>query len=594
MRVWVVAAAFLCWFAGLAAAQERAWVQIEAQPTLAEAQARARAYAAAFPDVAGFQMASGWYAIVLGPYTPDAAEARRQQLLSDNLVPGDAFVALGAPYRNAFWPVGTNPAIAPLQVGPTPELTVDPVPESAAPEAAAAGPAPEPDPAPAPDPDETVAQARASEADLTREERQALQSALQWFGFYSSAIDGAIGPGTRAAMEAWQADQGYEPTGVLTTRQRAALLGERARIEADLGLQTITEREAGIEVALPLAMVAFEGYDPPFVTYAEKNNSGLRVFLLSQPGDAGALRGLYDVLQTLDAVPAGGPRDLGDRSFTLEGSDGTRSAYATAQVTQGLIKGWMLVWEPAAAPKIEAVKKAMAATFKPAGSRALDPGLVPLDDASRAGLLAGMEVRRPERSRSGVFVAVDGTVLTVAQAVQSCNRITIDRETDAEVALMDEALGIAVLRPKAPLAPRALAGFESGALRPGLEVAVAGYSYEDALPAPALTFGTVAGVTGLDGEPDLRRLSIAALPGDAGGPVLDSSGAMVGLLLPAPQGDARVLPEGVAFATAAPAISARLAAAGIAVQPAVRDGALSPEDLTRRATAMTVLVSCWN
>ena len=79
---------------GVAVAQDgpRAWVQIEAQPTLTEAEARARAYAGAFPDVAGFRMASGWYAIALGPYTPDAAAARLNELRRDNLVPADSFV----------------------------------------------------------------------------------------------------------------------------------------------------------------------------------------------------------------------------------------------------------------------------------------------------------------------------------------------------------------------------------------------------------------------------------------------------------------------------------------------------------------------
>jgi peptidoglycan hydrolase-like protein with peptidoglycan-binding domain len=584
MRVWVVAALF-AWVVGVAAAQERAWVQIEAQPTLAEAQARARAYAAAFPDVAGFRVGSGWYAIVLGPYSPEAAALRLRELLTGNLVPGDSFVSRGEVYRDPFWPVGADPAAAPVQQAALPEIAV------AAPEPA---PAPAAEPEPPPEPDETVAEARRSEAELDRDARKELQAALQWSGFYDGGIDGAIGPGTRAAMEAWQADRGFPATGVLTTRQRADLLGERARIEAELGLQTITEREAGIEVALPMAMVEFEGYDPPFVLYRAKGGSGLRVILLSQPGDAGALRGLYDILQTLDTVPADGPRELLDRSFTLEGANGTTSAYATAEVTQGLVKGWMLVWEPAAAPRIEAVKKAMRATFRPVGARALDPGLVPLDDASRAGLLAGMEVRRPERSRSGLFVAADGTVLTVAEAVQGCGRVTIDRDTEADVVLADAAAGLAVLRPRAALAPRALAGFEPGVVRPGAEVAVAGYSYEDALPAPALTFGTVAAATGLEGEPGLRRLSIATLPGDAGGPVLDSSGALVGMLLPRAEAGARVLPEGVAFAAGAPELAARLAAAGVAVRDAVRDGALSPEDLTKRATAMTVLVSCWN
>lgn len=594
MRVLIVAAAFLCWFAGLAAAQERAWVQIEAQPTLAEAEARARAYAGAFPDVAGFRVGSGWYAIVLGPYSPEAAALRLRELLSDNLVPDDSFVSRGEVYRDPFWPVGVDLAAIAPQTDTPAESPADPAPAPLAEPLPEPAPEPVPEPVPEPEPDETVAEARRSEAELSRDERKALQAALQWFGFYGSAIDGAIGPGTRSAMEAWQADRGYEVTGVLTTRQRAELLGERARIEAELGLQTITEREAGIEIGLPMNLVEFEGYDPPFVVFRPKGDSGLRVFLLSQPGDTAALRGLYDILQTLDTIPADGPRELGDRSFTLEGSDGTTSAFATAAVTQGLVKGWMLVWEAKAADKVPEVKRAMEASFKPVGSRALDPGLVPLDDASRAGLLAGMEVRRPLRSRSGFYVTAGGQVLTVPEAVEGCARVTIDRETEGDVTLVDPALGIAVVTPRAAMAPRGVAGFESGAVRGGAGIAVAGYSYEDALPAPALTFGTVAAPTGLDGEPDLRRLSLAALPGDAGGPVLDSSGALIGMLLPRPADGARVLPDGVAFAVAAPAVAARLAAAGITVQAAQRDGALSPEDLTRRATALTVLVSCWD
>ena len=52
--------------ATVAAAQE-AWIQVEARPTRAEAEDRARAYARTLPDVTGYEMAAGWHAIVLGP-----------------------------------------------------------------------------------------------------------------------------------------------------------------------------------------------------------------------------------------------------------------------------------------------------------------------------------------------------------------------------------------------------------------------------------------------------------------------------------------------------------------------------------------------
>ena len=69
---------------------------------------------------------------------------------------------------------------------------------------------------------------------------ETLQIALEWFGFYNSGIDGAFGPGTRAAMAAWQADQALEQTGILTTRQREDLLGAYARELNALQTRAIT------------------------------------------------------------------------------------------------------------------------------------------------------------------------------------------------------------------------------------------------------------------------------------------------------------------------------------------------------------------
>ena len=56
--------------------------------------------------------------------------------------------------------------------------------------------------------------------------REAIQVALQWEGFYTQAIDGAFGPGTRRAMAAYQRARGFPETGVLTTRQRTQLVDE--------------------------------------------------------------------------------------------------------------------------------------------------------------------------------------------------------------------------------------------------------------------------------------------------------------------------------------------------------------------------------
>jgi len=560
-----------------AQAQDQAWLQIEAHPDLDTAKDRARAYETLFGDVTGFATGRGWYLIALGPQTPEAAAGRLFDLKRQREIPSDAFISDGSNHGKRFWPEGA---------------AFEPVTDQATDQTAVLEPAPESAPLPIVEPDETPRQARASEDALTRDDRRALQTALQWFGFYTAAIDGAFGPGTRNSMADWQAANGFEPTGVLTTRQRAALVANLQADQAEFGFASVNEPEAGIEITLPLSLVTFDHYEPPFVHFNEKDGSGLRIILISQPGDQASLSGLYDILQTLEVVPAGGERSRDERSFTINAISATVQSYAYAETARGQVKGFMAIWDPGDAARMERVLPAMKASFRSSGDKSLDPGLVPMTDEVRRGLLSGLEVRKPRFSRSGFFVDAKGTVLTTITATDQCGRITLDRDTDATVKLTDATTRTALLAPATALSPMAIASFAPAPPRIGADVAVAGYSYEDALPAPVLTFGALEDVTGLNGETDLRRISAPVLPGDAGGPVLDGAGNVVGLLLPADDG-ARKLPDGVAFAAGAEALQAFLASAGVTVLAAA-SGTLSPNALSEQALGMTVLVSCWD
>jgi peptidoglycan hydrolase-like protein with peptidoglycan-binding domain len=568
-----------------AQAQDQVWVQIEALPTLREAEDRARAYASAFPNVSGFQLRSGWYAILVGPYGVEAGAGRLVELTRENLVPSDSFIADGSDFRQQFWPVGAQGAII------TPDATATTEPTVETPDVAIAEPAPIPEPIIIPE--ETKAEARRTEAELPREDRELLQTALQWFGYYSATIDGDFGPGTRNSMAAWQTDNGVEPTGVLTTTQRGTLLAAYSQAQAELGLQTVIEPEAGIEIILPTALVKFDHYEPPFVHFAEKDGSGVQVYLISQPGDQSSLYGLYDILQTLEVVPFQGERTRGERSFTISGKSAKLESYSYAEIKGGLIKGYMLVWKPSDGERMARVLAAMQASFKSSGDTALDPGLAPMGADTRAGLLSGLEVRRPKLSRSGFFIDTTGTVLTTVEAVTDCGRVTLERDKDADVVFADEATGLAMVKPRVPLSPAAVAEFQTAPERVGSEIAVSGYSYEDTLPAPVLTFGALEALQGLNGETGVKRLSLDTRPGDAGGPILDGTGSVLGMLLPRVVDKKKLLPADVVFAASAASIATRLATEGITTAPSLRSGAMAPEDLSTLATGMTVLVSCW-
>lgn len=569
-----------------AVAQEKAWVQIEAQPTLTEAQDRARSYASSFPDVEGYQLRSRWYGIALGPQDRATAEARLRDLLASGRIPRDSFISDGTNFREKFWPDGS--AAAPESVAQEPATDV-----AADTPTAELAPVAEVEPVPEPV-EETPAEARRSEGLLSETERQDLQRALQWEGFYDSAIDGAFGPGTRKSMADWQTSRGYEPTGILTTAQRKVLVDTWQTEIAAFGFETVTETDAGIEITLPLGLVSFDHYEPPFVHFAEKNGSGFRVILISQPGDQSALYGLYDILQTLTIVPMSGERSRGERSFEINGQNGTVASFSKAELSQGLIKGYILVWNPAEEARARRILDQMNTSFRPIGNRALDPGMVPMSDGTRNGLLSGLELRRPKLSRSGIYLDNQGHVATAVEAIDQCARVTLDGTLDAEVLVRDAASGVAILAPKAPLSPPAVGALQIGPDRIGSEIAVAGYSYEDTLPAPVLTFGKLEDTKGLNGETGIKRLGIATLPGDAGGPVVDGTGAVLGMLVPRPADATRVLPPGVEFAATAAIIAGVMQQAGLTPVEAAALGALAPEDLTRKAMGMTVLVGCWD
>jgi S1-C subfamily serine protease len=296
-------------------------------------------------------------------------------------------------------------------------------------------------------------------------------------------------------------------------------------------------------------------------------------------------------MQTLEIVPLTGPRSRSGNAFTLEGRGNGIVSHTEAALENGQIKGFTLVWPAGDEARRNRVLDAMRASFT-----RIDGVLAPTagdNDIQNIDLLAGLEIRKPRLTRSGFFVDSRGAVLTTSDAVEGCTRLTLNDDHEASVVTRDSALGVAVLRPKEPLAPMSVARFKADAGHLRSEIAVSGFSYDGVLGAPTLTFGSVADVKGLNGDTRLTRLALTTQSGDAGGPVIDAGGAVLGMLLP-PAETGQKLPDDVSFAAGAEAIRSVLGAAGIPVQDAGDSAPLTPDAMSRMATAVTVLVNCWD
>ncbi|MEM6942073.1 MAG: peptidoglycan-binding protein, partial [Pseudomonadota bacterium] len=161
---------------------------------------------------------------------------------------------------------------------------------------------------------------------------------------------------------------------------------------------------------------------------------------------------------------------------------------------------------------------------------------------------------------------------------------------EAEISVASD--GLALLKPNDRLVPLGFARFAPNPGRLRSAVAVAGYSYEGALSAPTMTFGTLEDLQGLTGDARLKRLEIGTLPGDVGGPVLDEVGAVSGILTSA-DAEGRSLPDGTGFAIKATEVSSFLVQNGLTPTPSAQSAAVAAEDIASAAQEMTVLVSCW-
>ncbi len=275
----------------------------------------------------------------------------------------------------------------------------------------------------------------------------------------------------------------------------------------------------------------------------------------------------------------------------MRGQNSKIMSHTQAWVRNGEIKGFTLIWPTGDEDRRTRLLSEIQGSFERVAG-VLDPAAGG-DEEQRVDLISGLEIRRPKLSRSGFYVDRSGTVVTTTEAIQGCERITIDEDYKANVVTLDEALGVAVLKPATPLAPTSVAEFQMVAPRLQSEVAVSGFSYGGVLGSPTLTFGQLADARGLDGEEELKRLALAPLEGDAGGPVVDGFGAVVGMLLPEGS-DGRQLPEGVSFAADAEAVTTLLESAGVFPQASANSAPVPPETLSKMATSMTVLVSCWD
>lgn len=303
----------------------------------------------------------------------------------------------------------------------------------------------------------------------------------------------------------------------------------------------------------------------------------------AEQGD-GAAQGNLGVMY---AKGQGVPRDEQQAYFwyLLASAQGTEDATANRDVMERILSS---------SQRAEA--QAAARNWKPSSSGSTAGVSAPFS-GSRGSPVVATTVRptSPDSTGSGFAVGL-AQVVTNAHVVEECVRVTVGGGQPATVLSSDVRSDLALL---AVPAKTTIASLRAGRLRQGDTIAVVGYPLRGLLASGAqVTAGNVSALAGMQNDSRFVQISAPVQPGNSGGPLVDSSGNVVGVVVSKLNavkmaqltGD---IPQNVNFAVSPLTLQGFLDANGVDYQTAPSNKNLSIADVADIAKKYTVLVECW-
>jgi hypothetical protein len=409
-------------------------------------------------------------------------------------------------------------------------------------------PAPATRPATAPDP--AFEAARLAFEALPEAERKGLQDALVWTGDYNSTIAGTFGRRTYDALLAWAKRNGGTGTEIPDAKGRRAILaaGEVARKAARFTVKP--DPASGVVLGVPERLLPKRTAVAGGTRWQSADG---RVTLDAKsfgPGET-----------DLDAIFARITAPLPERKVTYKlkrpdflvvtAETPTGKSYIRYAAGPGGIRGFTFGYDKALAAETDRIVIAVANSFVPF------PGVEPAAPAAQAAPIVLPPIAaRAAPSATGLTVG-PGRILTAAAALETCPNPRIAGQP-VRVAVRDPARNLALLEAASAgkgVAPPIL----TGPAAPGDPLVALG----------AEAGGTVSVAPAEAGEGG--RIVAPLQPGAGGAPVLDRSGALVGLVARFPA--AARLVAGVAPPTSyvlvpAEAVTAFLSENGVSPAPA--------------------------
>lgn len=212
--------------------------------------------------------------------------------------------------------------------------------------------------------------------------------------------------------------------------------------------------------------------------------------------------------------------------------------------------------------------------------------------------IAGANAQAPRRrvaTGSGFIVNTAGDVVTNRHVVEGCSSARIlPGNIDSRNIQLSEVDDLAVIRTNstastaASISPKELPEL-------GESILAAGYPLRSVLDnGLSITSGLVSAIGDMDGEQAEFQFSAAVQPGNSGGPVLNLSGQVVGVVVSRLDSDAvGTSVQNVNFAISLPSLLDFLHASRVPIGARTSAPELATKEVARRARQYVVIIECW-
>lgn len=268
-------------------------------------------------------------------------------------------------------------------------------------------------------------------AGIPSADRRKVQAALLWSGDYAGAANGE--DPLVSAIKNYQKRSKGKVTGALTPAERANLLAAAGNHEQEYGWNIVVDPATGIRIGLPTKMVP-NARETPRGTRWSSAHGEVQVETFRVASRDLKLAALFEQEKKVPSNRKVEYSVLRDDNFFISGFQGLKKFSVKAQLRDGEVRGFTMMYDQMMETIVSPVMVAMASAFSPFPDRS----------APFAALAKSVEYG------NGLVVSAQGHIVTDRKLTEGCQVIVASGLGDAVRVADDKDNGLALLRVYGP------------------------------------------------------------------------------------------------------------------------------------------------